>query len=256
MLDRIKQAVKGVPWLHRLLRGRAIRAQQQLEAAHHAALARFREAVAAVPGTVEQPVFVKVGAHDGVSGDPVSDLLLADQRWAGLLVEPVPYCVERLRTNFNDAARFTIVEAAVGAAPGRAPFYYVDHAAKDSLPDLPDWYDQLGAMERGHIAAQLDGALEPFIREREVEVVTLAQLLERHDLDHIDLLHIDAEGHDFEVLKTLDLDARPPRLILLEQKHLGAADRAALESLLQGHGYSLSDCGWDLAAVRNAAQAR
>ena len=43
MLERLKDAVRGVPWLHRLLRGRAIRAQQELEAAHHAALEQFRE---------------------------------------------------------------------------------------------------------------------------------------------------------------------------------------------------------------------
>jgi FkbM family methyltransferase len=251
MLDRLKGAVRGVPWLHRLLRGRAIRAQQVREAAHHAALERFRTRVAASPDAVETPVFIKVGAHDGVSGDPVSDLLLADRRWEGLLVEPVPYCVERLRVNFSDRERFTVVEAAVGASSGEAPFFYVDTTAKDDLPDLPDWYDQLGAVERGHIAAQLDGVLEPFIRERMVEVVTLSQLCARHALDHIDLLHIDAEGHDFEVLKTVDFATHPPRLILLEQKHLSPGDRDALMDLLTGHGYTLSDAGWDLCAVRD-----
>jgi hypothetical protein len=36
------------------------------------------------------PVFVKIGANDGVTGDPCSDILLANLNWRGLLIEPVP----------------------------------------------------------------------------------------------------------------------------------------------------------------------
>ena len=42
--------------------------------------------------TVEQeprPYFVKVGANDGVTGDPIGDALIKDRRWHGLLIEPV-----------------------------------------------------------------------------------------------------------------------------------------------------------------------
>jgi hypothetical protein len=45
---------------------------------------------------VDRPVFVKVGANDGVTGDPFAVSLLNNRQWKGVLVEPVPYCIDRL----------------------------------------------------------------------------------------------------------------------------------------------------------------
>ena len=65
-------------------------------------------------------MFVKVGAHDGITGDPCSDILLANTQWKGLLIEPVPYNFERLKANFQDSQRFCLEQVAVGAIAGKA----------------------------------------------------------------------------------------------------------------------------------------
>lgn len=62
--------------------------------------------------------------------------------------------------------------------------------------------------------------------------------------ERIDLLSIDAEGHDFQVLASLDIDARRPEVIIVEEH------RQDIESILAGRiyahlasrGYAL--CGW------------
>ena len=76
------------------------------------------------------PFFVKIGANDGVTGDPIVAVLINDRRWRGLLIEPVDYCFEKLRHNYTDLHRFTLMRVAVGDGPSVATFYYVDEAAK------------------------------------------------------------------------------------------------------------------------------
>ena len=39
------------------------------------------------------------------------------------------------------------------------------------------------------------------------------------------LLHVDAEGHDYEVLKTLDFAKHAPLSIFVEHKHLSDAQK-------------------------------
>jgi FkbM family methyltransferase len=198
---------------------------------------------------VPHPVFVKVGANDGVSGDPVSDILLADERWKGLLIEPVPYVFDRLRTNFRDSRRFSLEQVAIGASIGQAAFYYVDAKAAATIPDLPDWCDQLGSFDKNHITKHLDGSLTPFIVESMVEVRPLADVLQRNGMRDAHLLHIDTEGYDYEILKTVDLTHEAPWAILVEHRHLPNPQKAEMLLLLRNHGYSVDDCGTDYFAI-------
>src|SRR5262249_59030637 len=105
------------PFLPLVRRPRGVRAlparlrQQRLRAAS----AQIRHYCAVLPTLVAEPLFVKVGANDGVTGDPCSDILLATPQWRGILIEPVPYCFERLRANFSDSRRFILEQVAVGA---------------------------------------------------------------------------------------------------------------------------------------------
>jgi len=81
--------------------------------------------------------FVKVGANDGITDDPCGDYFLKRQRWNGLLIEPVGYCVEKLKAVYKDDSRFIVEQRAIGTQQGSAPFYYLAKEAKESLPNLP-----------------------------------------------------------------------------------------------------------------------
>jgi FkbM family methyltransferase len=161
----------------------------------------------------------------------------------------VPFIFDRLRKNFGDEKRFLLEQVAIGANIGQAAFFYVDAKAAEVIPDLPIWYDQLGSFNRNHITKHLDGVLNPFILECIVEVRPLSEVLKKHGIRDVHLLHIDAEGYDFEVLKTIDLASEAPAAILLEQKNLTEADKVELRAHLRKHGYRVDDVGGDLFAV-------
>jgi FkbM family methyltransferase len=211
---------------------------------------RLRRYCTRLPDFVPSPVFVKVGANDGVTGDPVSDIFLADARWKGLLIEPVPFCFQRLAANFRDSNRFSLEQVAIGQSTGVASFYYVDRKAAQIIPDLPDWFDQLGSFEKNHIIKHLNGALEPFIVEEAVPVLTLPDVLEKHGIREVHLLHIDTEGFDYAVLKTLDLTRRAFKAILIEHKHLSGDQHVKMLNHLRENGYRVDNCGGDYFAVQ------
>lgn len=223
---------------------------------HEKARECFRRYCSDLPGIAPDPVFVKVGANDGITGDPCAAILLAEPRWKGLLIEPVPHCFDRLRETFQDDRRFSLERVAVGARVGYASFYYVDPKARESIPDLPFWIDQLGSFDRSHIVKHLDGLLEPFIVECTVDVQPLTELLRRNRIGDVHLLHVDAEGHDLEVLKTLDFATYTPLAIFVEHKHLSAYQKSDMLHLLRALGYSVRDCGDDYFALDKRAYRR
>jgi len=245
----IQKVVRKLKWEARRLKRewKAIR--------YRAAKRRFRRHCAELSKLVPEPIFVKVGANDGITNDPCSDILLANPNWKGLLVEPVPYCFERLKANFSNSTRFTLEQAAIGSTAGVKPFYYLDPDARVSLPDLPVWFDHLASFDRNHILKHYV-ELEPFIHERDIEVITLANVLDRHGIGKFHLLHVDTEGYDYEVLKTLDFEKNAPVLILVEYKHLRADEKEAMLELFCKHGYTVHDCGDDYFAVNREAEKR
>jgi FkbM family methyltransferase len=212
------------------------------------ACARFASELRRLSLHRARPVFVKVGANDGVSGDPCGTIL-RKFGWHGVLVEPVPFCRTRLAQTFDDAGRFSIEPVAIGREPGVAPFHFVDESAGDELADLPPYWNQLGSFDRGHFAKYASGRLEPYVRTIDVEVATLAGILERHRLARFELLHIDTEGHDLEVLRSMDLETTRPELVLIETRHLSEDDQAELRSILVSHGYDVLDADGDYVAT-------
>jgi len=238
----LKQFIKANPKLHSFAAAVRTRLRRRNEN-------RLRRCLMVITRTVERPIFVKVGANDGVTGDPCGDLFLTNANWIGLLVEPVPYCITKLKSVYGDRDRFTIVQAAIGSTRGSAPFYYISEDAKKTFSDLPFWYDQLGSFDRQHIIKHLDGKLEPFILTSEVNVEPLDTVLERHGLTRIDFLQIDTEGHDLKVLKSVDLNTRTPAAIFVEHSNLSSDDRTEMKSLLMCNGYDVWNTSNDFFAM-------
>lgn len=205
----------------------------------------FRDCCYALSAALPEATFVNVGANDGIVDTPAIRILMGNPNWKGLLIEPVPYCYERLKENFPDKNRFMLEQVAIGTAARKRSMYYVDPQAKNHLPDLPIWHDKLGSFDRNHIIKHLGAAIEPFIKELPVEVCTLSELLRRMQIQQVHLLHVDTEGNDWDVLRSLDFNEYRPILIYVEHLHLSPADKGAMRRFLENEGYSIVDCGMD-----------
>lgn len=193
--------------------------------------------------------FVQVGSNDGVQGDPIHDFILK-YKWSGIFIEPVKVLFNRLKQNYDNGERFIFENVAIGTKKGIEKFYYVSDKAEVGLgEELPYWYDQLGSFNKQNIANALDGKLIPYIVEEEIECVPLAEILARNNVKKIDLLHIDAEGFDYNVLAQMDFSKYQPSVILYESKNLSDIEIKQAASLLKTNGYRLTDDGTDTLAV-------
>jgi len=189
---------------------------------------------------------VQIGSNDGRGGDPLNRLLKTRRKWKALFVEPVPHLFSRLRANYGTDRRFAFENAAINDG-SKSTFYWVDEAAKIALPDLPDWYDQLGSFDRNHITRHIP-ELSRFILSEEINGLTLASLLRKHQIRQIEVLHIDTEGYDYKILSQLDLKTIRPAIILYEHLHLSPEEKAGAINFLK-NDYELFQWGMDMFAV-------
>jgi Methyltransferase FkbM domain len=123
---------------------------------------------------------------------------------------------------------------------------------------LPDWYDGIGSFSKESV---LGHAVHiPDVEERlvcqDVATLTFDSLCRKHGLGRVDLVVIDTEGYDWEVVRTIDLDAWRPRLIVYEHYHLARADRAACAEHVRRAGYRTLEEGFDTFCLRAGADAR
>jgi FkbM family methyltransferase len=190
--------------------------------------------------------FVEIGSNDGEQHDHLRPFILS-RPWRGIMVEPVPYVFERLRRNYETYGRIALENVAVGGADGRLPFYHLVEPAPDELATLPDWYDGVGSFSReavaGHVAEIPD--VERRIVRRDVQVVTFDTLCRRNHASQVDLLLIDTEGHDWEILQSVDFAKWRPRLVIYEHYHLTPAARRAAREHLGLVGYETMEEGFD-----------
>jgi len=190
--------------------------------------------------------FVEIGANDGEQHDHLRPFVL-HRAWRGIMVEPVPHVFERLRRNYGTLDRVSLENVAIAERDGRLPFFYPAPPATGELARLPDWYDGIGSLSREAVVAHARHIpdIEARVVRVEVECLTYATLCRRHGVARVDLLVIDTEGHDWEILRSLDLSGERPRLIAYEHFHLSAEDRAAARAHLERAGYETLEEGFD-----------
>ena len=65
----------------------------------------------------------------------------------------------------------------------------------------------------------------------------------------VDLVQIDAEGHDYEIIRSIGFDAVPPAIFRYEHALLSERDRNACLALLAKEGYRFLLEDFDTTAV-------
>ena len=194
--------------------------------------------------------FIEIGANDGSAHDQLRPIIRT-RPWRGIMVEPVPYVFARLQANYGDLDRVALANVAISDRDGRMPFWHLEEAGPDDSAQLPDWYDELGSFSRETILGHGDQIpdIERRLRCTEVPTMTFDTLCETHGVADVDLVLVDTEGHDWEILRRIDLARYAPRLLVYEHYHLGAADRAAALEHLAAHGYETLEEHFDTFAL-------
>ncbi len=168
--------------------------------------------------------FVQIGAFDGVTADPIHHLVKT-YGWRGVLVEPQWEAYELLRQNYEDCTNLQFFNVAIGTENGEITLY-----------TRPGGTVQAASLKRDLMCKP--GRRGRALLGRQVKCWTFDRLLQEANLrGTIDLLQIDAEGYDYEIIRSLDLAAVRPAIIHYEHMVLSQRDRNACLQLLADHGY-------------------
>lgn len=143
--------------------------------------------------------YIDVGAHDPTALSVTRHFY--DRGWCGINIEPIP----ESHANFQrERQRDVNLNCAAGKNPGKLTIYEIE-----AYPALSTFNKDIA--ESG--ARIADSAL----RERIVEVMTLADICFKHCRDHeIDFIKIDVEGHEKAVIQGADWERFRPLMLVVE----------------------------------------
>jgi len=78
----------------------------------------------------------------------------------------------------------------------------------------------------------------------EIQTITWNTLVETFNIKEVDYLKIDTEGHDWEILKSIDLNKIKPKIIKVEHKHSGK--KKEIMTYLFENGYHVEAFYYDV----------
>lgn len=191
----------------------------------------------------KEPVyFVQVGAMDGVSYDPIHSYV-KKFNWKGILVEPLPDMMQRLRMNYAGCEGLIFENVAISEKYEVKTIYRVEPEiiAKNSLPH---WLQGMSTFIEGKLKDY-----EDYVSENEINCEPLMDLINKHNLPRIDVLQIDTEGFDYKIFKQFDFCKYRPVVINIEYINLNEDDLNSLKDDLSKNNYFFYRNDMDFIAV-------
>jgi FkbM family methyltransferase len=189
-------------------------------------------------------VFVEVGAFDGVHYSNVRRLQ-QKHGWSGITFEPVSKNFKKVVAAYAGTP-VKCVQAAVSTADSELEINV------STYPHLPDWGSDVATLGVADTTRWEREYGATWTKEK-VPVRRLTRLLNEAGIEDFDFISIDTEGHDLEVLKSIDFKRYHPLLIVIEY----GENKSAIAEILAREGYGvLQDNGMDFIACPKVLPSR
>jgi len=168
--------------------------------------------------------FVQIGGNDGKIADPLFPFH-SQFPWSGTIVEPVPFYFNRLVERNSSNPLLRLINKAISSEDGTLEIYYV---SPDCEHIYKDWHRGLASTDPAHIIKH--GVDKEHLASVLVDSFTPARLMESSQVEGLDLLVIDTEGHELPIIKSWPYLRFPPRLTIFEAWHMSEQSRLDLKN--------------------------
>jgi FkbM family methyltransferase len=211
-------------------------------------LARTKPAVNAA---VAEFFVIQVGAYDGRTNDPLYQYI-QKYRWRGILIEPQQEPFAFLQQTYKDHTQLTLLNVAIAEQNGQKDFYQLRaETSEDGSNDLPVWGQQIASLSLPNVLKHKHGVpdygistgipnIEDLIEVHKVDCLSFQSLIERYNVENIDLLQVDAEGYDYELIMSFPFDRLKPSIVHYEHMHLSDEKQHACLRRLVALGYKVA----------------
>lgn len=184
--------------------------------------------------------FLEIGAHDGVSYDPIHSYV-SQFHWKGLLVEPQPAIFQKLKENYRDEKQLLFENSAIAHQDGTIELHCFENANAED-------HSSMLTSTRKHYLTLNGDSHRGMLKTITVPALTLESLLTKHQVKRVNVLQIDTEGFDFEIIKMLDFKRMKPEIIHFENNFLNRRQKSECSQILSDQNYSLLSLGFDTIA--------
>jgi FkbM family methyltransferase len=172
---------------------------------------------------------IQIGSHVGNTiNDPVFNIV--DNNTKLILVEPVPYLFKQLKNNYSKKFENNGNNGNNGSNQNNGNIIFINKAVsnyigeiemtipseKNDFSKFPFWASQLSSVNSDHVSNHINKLITEKIY---VETTTINEIVKEYDIQHIDLLHTDTEGHDYTILMNYNFKIKPKKIIF-EHKHM------------------------------------
>lgn len=195
----------------------------------------------------QEQQFVIVGAMDGVSHDKLFPHAFKNKHWNGLLIEPVKDYFGQLKENYEHRENLIFENVAITDTPGEKEIYTVNRSAI-SAGEVPFWCNGISTFNPDGPTISKEG-IQDKVSTEIVKCCTFKDIVNKHQLETIDILQIDVEGFDYEVFQQIWKCGFRPKLINIEIVQMSEEQKNSLQTLLQTNYYQIEIQGDDLVAV-------
>lgn len=166
--------------------------------------------------------FIQIGANNGISSDPIHNLIIKNN-WSGILFEPGAHAFAELTETYKNFPNLTLINSAVSNYDGVGNLFCGTTTPHFTLNEL----------KATHMFDVEPTAVE-------VNILSPKTIVETYDIKNLDLLQIDAEGHDFTIIKAFPFHVVKPSIIRYEYVNLyyDGMEVDECNDFLQQQGYT------------------
>lgn len=202
-----------------------------------------------------------VGANDGVTYDPIRQVW--NDNWWGYYVEPNPTAMKNLRKNIT-SPNSTFIPHAMGldgtiylyTMTKEAANAYAQHAHIDGSSITSVKYEHVanGLIKHAPKFVRENGGTDNLIQRIEYSSVSFTTIVEKYQIDRLDIVQIDVEEIDDLVLRSvlngLHLLIRKPKIILYEHQRMQQDRKELTWRWLRASGYKVVELRNDTMGYR------
>lgn len=197
--------------------------------------------------------FINIGAMDGIMFDDMH-AYATTYYFKGLYVEPVPYLFERLKKNITPGNLFE--NSAIADFNGEIEMVTIDQNVIDNNLIHQCFYGMSSVYPPKNGLSSKDDKLtvDKYGKIIKVPCITFETLLSKHNITDFDIIQIDAEGHDYKILKQINLEKYKPKIIRFEWICLSEEELNSALNILKQNDYIYDKTAQDITAISKLLQ--
>jgi len=201
---------------------------------------------------------IQIGANDGITNDPIHKFIKRDN-WKGVLLEPQKDVFDTyLKKIYAKNKGIVCLNAALGETDSFNTLYKIGFSNARWATGLASFNKDvlIKAFTEGSVKINTDkegisipeNEDERIVSEK-VQMICFRTIIEKYNIQSVDLLQIDTEGFDFEVIKMFDFTRIRPKMIVFEETHIPPATLIKCYDFLHDRGYKTQKFDANVAAL-------